>query len=120
MTTPSLGPGPQPDTLPLVTPLLGLPHIVSLAVDQSYDVAILFSQDQDLSEAVDEVKRISALQDRWVKLTSAFPYSPTPMNPRHQNGRGVNGTDWIRIDQAAYTQCLDPKDYRPARTLQGP
>lgn len=89
--------------------------IVSLAVDQSYDVAILFSQDQDLSEAVDEVKTIARLQNRWVKVACAYPFSLTPVNPRHRNGRGVDRTDWIKIDQAAYSSCHDPNDYCPKK-----
>jgi hypothetical protein len=32
--------------------------------------------------------------------------TPTP------NHRGINSTDWIRIDRAAYDACIDPRDYR--------
>ncbi|MCK4392611.1 hypothetical protein KAX17_06860 [Candidatus Bipolaricaulota bacterium] len=28
------------------------------------------------------------------------------------NPRGINKTDWIRIDRAIYDACLDPHDYR--------
>lgn len=94
--------------------------VVSLAVDEAYDVAILFTQDQDLSEAVDEVKRIARLQRRWVKVACAYPFSPTPVDPRHRNGRGVNGTDWIRIDQASYASCVDPNNYLPPKKQVGP
>jgi hypothetical protein len=27
--------------------------------------------------------------------------------------RGINGTDWIKIDRATYDACLDARDYRP-------
>ena len=59
--------------------------IVRLAHRRDYDVALVFSQDQDLSEAADEVKVISTEQDRWIKISSAFPVSPTT-----KNTRGIN------------------------------
>jgi uncharacterized LabA/DUF88 family protein len=34
------------------------------------DVALLFSQDQDLSEVADEVRAIARDQGRWVKMAS--------------------------------------------------
>ena len=84
--------------------------VVRLALDDQYDVALIFSQDQDLSEADDEVKTISIQQNRWIKRVCAFPVSPTT-----QNKRGINGTDWIRIDRKTYDACLDANDYRPMR-----
>jgi uncharacterized LabA/DUF88 family protein len=71
------------------------------------DVALVFSQDQDLSEVADEIRTIAREHDRWVRIASAFPFSPTTLNKR-----GVNSTDWIRIDRATYDACLDPHDYR--------
>lgn len=81
--------------------------IVRLAREEAYDVALLFSQDQDLSEVSDEVRATSIAQQRWIKLASAFPSSPT-----YGNTRGVNNTDWVRIDRALYDECIDPTDYR--------
>jgi len=81
--------------------------IVRLARENQYDVGLIFSQDQDLSEVADEVKSISVQQNRWIKLVCAFPVSPT-----YNNTRGINGTDWKRIDRLAYDRCLDPNDYR--------
>lgn len=81
--------------------------VVRLAREQSYDVAVIFSQDQDLSEIVPEVKYIAARQDRWIKLACAFPSSNA-----YANRRGINSTDWIMIDRALYNQCLDTTDYR--------
>ena len=75
------------------------------------DVALVFSQDQDLSEVADEVRSITADQGRWFKMASAFPSSPTS-----HNTRGINKTDWIRIDRALYDACIDPADYRPKRS----
>jgi len=81
--------------------------IVRFALEDKYDVALIFSQDQDLSEAVQDVKKISILQNRWIKCACAFPASPTIPKTR-----GINGTDWIRIDRKTYDSCIDPKDYR--------
>lgn len=94
--------------------------VVSLAVSQAYDVAILFTQDQDLTEAVDEVKAIARLQRRWVTVACAYPFSATPADPRWNNGRGVNRTNWIKLDSATYTSCKDPKNYLPTRTITMP
>lgn len=84
--------------------------MVRLARENLYDVALVFSQDQDLSEAADEVRAISVEQSRWIKVACAFPSSPTA-----ENRRGINGTEWIKIDRATYDQCLDPNDYRPKK-----
>jgi hypothetical protein len=85
--------------------------IVRLAHRRVYDVAVVFSQDQDLSEVADEVRVIAQEQDRWIKMASAFPASPTS-----RNKRGINRTDWIQLDRATYDACLDPRDYRPKRS----
>jgi uncharacterized LabA/DUF88 family protein len=81
--------------------------VVRMARENRYDVALIFSQDQDLSEVADEVRAISVQQSRWIKLACAFPTSPTA-----ENRRGINGTQWIKIDRATYDSCLDPNDYR--------
>jgi uncharacterized LabA/DUF88 family protein len=81
--------------------------VVRLALDNLYDIALIFSQDQDLTEAVKDVKRISILQEQWIGVACAFPVSPTV-----PKARGVDGTDWIRIDRLLYDSCLDPIDYR--------
>ncbi len=77
------------------------------------DVALVFSQDQDLSEVAEEIRSLAREHSRWVKIASAFPDSPTR---RNSNRRGVNSTDWIRINRATYDACIDPADYRPKRT----
>jgi uncharacterized LabA/DUF88 family protein len=82
--------------------------IVGYVLTGACDVALVFSQDQDLSEVADEVRRIAKRENRWVKVASAFPVGPTS-----RNRRGINGTDWIRIDRKTYDACLDPRDYRP-------
>jgi uncharacterized LabA/DUF88 family protein len=84
---------------------------VRMARKNEYDVCVIFSQDQDLSEVADEIKNISIEQNRWIKVASVFPASPT-----YSNRRGINGTEWIRIDKDFYDQCIDPIDYRPKLT----
>jgi len=82
--------------------------VIAGARNRLYDVAIVFSQDQDFAEVASEIRTIAREQDRWIKLACAFPISPTA-----HNRRGINNTDWIRIDRATYDRCLDPRDYRP-------
>jgi uncharacterized LabA/DUF88 family protein len=84
--------------------------VVRAAMRRDYDVALIFSQDQDLSEAAAEIREIARLQGRWLKIACAFPLSPTS-----RNTRGIDKTDWIIIDRALYDACLDPNDYRPKK-----
>ena len=81
---------------------------IRFAYESTCDVLLLFSQDQDLSEVADEVRRVAGLQQRWLKIACAFPSSPTS-----RNMRGINRTDWIAIDRGTYDACLDTRDYRP-------
>lgn len=55
-----------------------------------------------------EIRKIARHQGRWIKIASAFPVSPVTTNRK-----GINWTDWIRIDRATYDACVDPRDYRP-------
>jgi len=80
--------------------------VVRLARDDKYDVCIIISQDQDLTEVVDEVKSIAMAKNRWIKVVSAFPQSPTS-----RNRRGIDKTDWIKIDKMLYDSCLDKRVY---------
>jgi uncharacterized LabA/DUF88 family protein len=82
--------------------------VIRLALRGEFDVGLIFSQDQDLSEVAKEIRLIAKEQSRWLKLGSAFPFSPVLKKPR-----GINGTDWIRIDRGTYDACIDPRDYRP-------
>ncbi|HZB88652.1 MAG TPA: NYN domain-containing protein [Terracidiphilus sp.] len=81
--------------------------ILSGAMNGVYDVALVFSQDQDLSEVAAEIRKIATQQNRWIKIACAFPWSPAA-----HNKRGINGSDWLKIDRATYDRCIDPKDYR--------
>ncbi len=82
--------------------------VIRMAHRKEYDVAVIFSQDQDLSEVAEEIRAIAREQDRWIKVACTFPFSPTT-----RNRRGIDKTDWIRIDRATYDGCLDRRDYRP-------
>jgi uncharacterized LabA/DUF88 family protein len=81
--------------------------VIRLAHRAEYDVALVMSQDQDLSEVAEEIRTIAREQNRWIKIACAFPSSPTS-----RNRRGIDKTDWIKIDRATYEQCLDRRDYR--------
>lgn len=83
--------------------------IIRLALRNAYDIALVFSQDQDLSEVADEIRDIANEQDRWIKIASAFPDNP---NLDAHLRRGINKTDWIRISKSLYDACLDKRDYR--------
>ena len=72
------------------------------------NIAVIFSQDQDFSEVAKDVKSIAKREERWIKIASAFPF-----NPESYDTRGINDTDWIKIDKKTYDECIDPKDYRP-------
>lgn len=79
--------------------------VIRLAHKGLYDVALIFSQDQDLSEAADEIREIAKEQGRWIKIASAFPEGGP-------NRRGINRTDWCPFDKTLYDACRDPKNYR--------
>ena len=82
--------------------------LVRLARKGEYDVAIIFSQDQDLEEAVNEVYEIRQEFNRWIMIESAFPFSSSAKNPK-----GLSKTQWRYIDKSLYDECIDPRDYRP-------
>lgn len=83
--------------------------IVGAAIANEYDVAVVFSQDQDLSEVAEEIRSIARVTKRWIRIASAYPCSPAS-----QNRRGINKTDWIKIDREDYDECLDGTDYHHA------
>lgn len=82
--------------------------VVARARKREFNVAVIYSQDQDLAEVVQEVKEIAAEQKRWITVACAFPDGPNA-----STRRGIDKTDWIRMDQTFYDACLDPRDYRP-------
>ncbi len=83
--------------------------LVKLARKREFDVAVLFSQDQDLAEVVAEIREIAEEQKRHIQICCPFPHGP---NASYR--RGIEGTKWFKMDEAFYRACLDPRDYRPA------
>ncbi len=84
--------------------------VIASAYHATCDVALVFSQDQDLSEVADDVRDIASQQNRWMKIACAYP-----VGPNYNNRRGINATDWIPIDKLTYDACIDPRNYRPNR-----
>ena len=90
--------------------------LVRLARINAYDVAVLFSQDNDFTEVAKELRSVGAEKGRWIKIASAYPYS----GKTHQ--RGIDKTDWIQIPKDEYDRCIDQNDYRnstPQLTIPG-
>ena len=89
--------------------------VVRAARENRGNVFLIFSQDQDLTEAIDEVKIISRTNKSNIRVASAYPSSPSA-----KNDRGIDKTDWIRIDKATYDACVDPTNYRIPGVLPPP
>jgi uncharacterized LabA/DUF88 family protein len=79
--------------------------LVSCARKKQFDIALIFSQDQDLQEVVQEIADIAKEQDRWIRVACAFPGGPNA-----SSGRGID-----KMNQEFYDKCLDPWDYRPKK-----
>lgn len=84
--------------------------IIRLAHEDQYDVALVFCRDQDLSEVAEDLRVISQTAKRWIKMASAYPYSPA------HKVRGIDKTDWVQLDRVTYDKCLDARDYRPKKS----
>lgn len=87
--------------------------VIRAAHKREYDVAVIFSRDQDLSELVEELQQISIDQDRWIRAASAYPYSPAV-----KGVRGINKTQWIKVTRDMYDRCIDTRDYRPKKKAE--
>lgn len=84
--------------------------IVSTARRRQWDVAVIYSQDQDLAEVVDEIKAIGKEQGRELVICCPFPSGPNATSKR-----GIDRCKWFPMEQTFYDACLDPTDYRPRR-----
>jgi hypothetical protein len=84
--------------------------MMRLTYRKEFDVGIVFSQDQDLSEVVSEIREIAKDQGRMVEMYCAFPRSGSTTNTYP-----IRGTTAIEIERAVYDACVDPNDYRPRR-----
>src|SRR5262245_57152173 len=56
--------------------------VVRMAHRGEYDVAVILSQDQDLSEVAEDIRGIARERRRWIKIASAFPFGPEAPNRR--------------------------------------
>jgi uncharacterized LabA/DUF88 family protein len=81
--------------------------MVHLAMTNEYDIAILFSQDQDFKEIVNVIAEISKSQNRSIKIFCAFPISSS-----RRNKRGIDFMPAIKINRQTYDWAIDPIDYR--------
>jgi hypothetical protein len=80
--------------------------LVRMARKNEYDVALLFSQDNDFAEVAQEIRDIANEYSRWIKIASAYPCD------LRSNTHGVDRTDWVPISREEYDACIDPLDYR--------
>jgi uncharacterized LabA/DUF88 family protein len=78
--------------------------LVMMTFETRFDVAVIFSQDDDISQAVTSAKTIARSQGRVVEFFSAFPEGTT-------YDRGIQGTNNLCISRDVYEACVDPKDY---------
>lgn len=78
--------------------------IVKDVLAQESEAIVIFSEDQDLSEAVMEVKKIAKSQKKYISIFSA--------SPPFKDKKGIGGTKWIKITEKDYSQCIDTRDYR--------
>lgn len=76
----------------------------------AFNVALVFSQDQDFSELASEIKTLARQENRWVQVASAFPGSGT-------NRSGIIGTLPIAIGQETFARVLDTAENRQRRLL---
>lgn len=78
--------------------------IVRDVLEQESEAIVIFSEDQDLSEAVAEIKKIAKSQNKYISIFSA--------SPPFKDKRGISGSKWIKISESDYNQCIDKRDYR--------
>jgi uncharacterized LabA/DUF88 family protein len=79
--------------------------MVRLVRENALDTIVLFSQDNDLREACDEVKMIAQSQGRFVRIRSAFPQMEDPAKATKQ--RGIEKTEWHPIARSVYDSCCE-------------
>ena len=80
-----------------------------MANNDVYDVAVLFTQDRDLNEAVVDLIEARDKLNRWIYVDSAFCFKTGA--PRHLR-IGLPNAHWFKIDKAMYDSCIDYDDYR--------
>lgn len=83
---------------------------VDLYRREPFDVAMLFSQDQDFSELASELKTLAREQGRWIEIVSVFPWAEN-LAP----SQGIIGTRPILIDKETLRGALDTAENRALR-----
>lgn len=83
--------------------------LLRLARHGEFDVALLFSQDTDLAEVVQEIRDLRQEMNRWIVVDCAFPHVPGSADPTW----GIAGTRLVPFDKALYDRCIDPANYFP-------
>jgi uncharacterized LabA/DUF88 family protein len=78
--------------------------LIMKTLSQSYDVSVLFCQDQDQNGSVRLAKEIADSQGRQVEIFSSFPAGL-------RYDRGILGTSFLRISRETYDSCIDPRNY---------
>lgn len=88
-------------------------NAVMSAIDDELDVAVILSQDRDLTEVPVAIAKIRQRTGRWIHLESAFPVPDAGMDPDPRISRvGIARTRWVTIDRSTYKACLDGNDLR--------
>lgn len=77
--------------------------LVRLARYQQFDVAVIFSQDTDLVEAVHEVRAVERELNKSFQIECAFPGSE-----KKKKIFGIMDTKWRVISKDLYDSCIDP------------
>jgi uncharacterized LabA/DUF88 family protein len=83
---------------------LGL-DLVKHTTAQLFDVAMIFSQDGDLAEAVQDAYEIAAQQKRRIVVECCYPVDG--ISPQY----GINKAVAVEFDRILYDSCIDPTDY---------
>lgn len=80
-----------------------------MAMTEKFDLAIVFSQDEDLAEIMVDINSISQQQRRIIEVYSAFPSDPA------KPGWGIRSMKSLPIDKATYDACRDHRNYHTQR-----
>ena len=87
-----------------------------------FDVALIFSQDQDLSELASLIRLVAGFQNRWIKIASAFPAAPPrPIDAASTRPTGARSTS--QLTTPASTRAITARGHEQATpgelTLEG-
>jgi hypothetical protein len=91
--------------------------LVSCARKRQFDIALIFSQDQDLQEVVQEIAEIAKEQDRWIGWSA-----PSPVVRTLQQDVGLikpSGSKWTKsfTTSALIRGITDQRNKWPIRPL---